>query len=150
MTTADIRTYSELVTKATFADKVEYLKLNGTVGADTFGYDRIVNQMFYRSREWKRIRDQVIVRDGGCDLGDPDRPISGRVYIHHMNPITIEDITRSSENLMNPEYLVCTSFDTHNLIHYGDISNVRSQSTERSPNDTCPWRQTGGNTNGQG
>lgn len=136
-----IKRYSELNELQTFQEKLEYLKLDGSVGEDTFGYDRYLNQQFYTSAEWKRIRNLVIVRDSGCDLGDKDHPISGKIFVHHMNPITKDDIVHSSTNLMNPDYLICVSFDTHNIIHYGDISNKETENIERAPNDTCPWRQ---------
>ena len=136
-----VRTYSELITLPTFEERFEYLKLNGKVGNDTFGFDRYLNQVFYRSREWKRVRNQVILRDNGCDLGIPDRQIFDRIYIHHMNPLLPEDIVNQTSFLMNPEYLICVSFDTHNAIHYGDANLLpKTHITERSPNDTAPWR----------
>lgn len=135
-----IRTYSELIKLDSFEERYKYLRLNSGVGEETFGFDRIFNQKFYRSKEWKHIRDLVILRDNGCDLGDPNRPIFGKVLIHHMNPITLTDIKNTSDFLMDPEYLITTAHKTHNAIHYGceDISDAL---TERSPNDTCPWRQ---------
>ena len=137
-------TYSELSTMNTFDERFRYLKLNGSVGADTFGFDRYMNQQFYKSKEWKNIRDQVIIRDGGCDLGVKGHEIYGKIYIHHMNPLSISDIEQSSDNLMNPEYLICTSQQTHNAIHYGDESILeRNKIIERSANDTVLWK-TGG------
>ena len=139
-TMTTIRTYSELCQLSTFEDRFDYLRLNGSVGKDTFGFDRYLNQQFYRSREWKRIRDLVILRDNGCDLGVEGYEIRGRILIHHMNPISIEDLQHMSDFLMNPEYLICVSHRTHNAIHYGDESLIVSAPIERSQNDTCPWR----------
>ena len=139
-TTTNIRTYSELVQLPTFEERFDYLRLDGVVGKDTFGFDRYLNQQFYRSSEWKRIRNQVIVRDNGCDLGIDDYEIHGRILIHHMNPISIEDLQCMSDLLMNPEYLICVSHRTHNAIHYGDESLIVTAPIERSQNDTCPWR----------
>lgn len=140
MTTTNIRTYSELIQLPTFEERFDYLRLDGVVGKDTFGFDRYLNQQFYRSSEWKRIRNQVIVRDNGCDLGIDDCGIHGRILIHHMNPISIEDLQRMSDFLMNPEYLICVSHRTHNAIHYGDERLIVTAPIERSQNDTCPWR----------
>ena len=140
MTTTNIRTYSELIQLPTFEERFDYLRLDGVVGKDTFGFDRYLNQQFYRSSEWKRIRNQVIVRDNGCDLGIDEYEIHGRILIHHMNPISIEDLQYMSDLLMNPEYLICVSHRTHNAIHYGDESLIVSAPIERSQNDTCPWR----------
>lgn len=136
-----IRTYSELSTIHSFEDRYRYLQLKGSVGAETFGFDRIFNQQFYRSREWKAIRDQVIVRDNGCDLGVEGYEIRGRIYIHHMNPIMLKDIEITSEFLLDPEYLITTTHGTHNAIHYGDEDLLILPPVERSKNDTCPWRQ---------
>ena len=135
-----IRTYDELVTFQTYEDRYNYLRLVGVPGDYTFGYDRWMNQTFYRSSEWKRIRDLVIIRDDGCDLGIADRPITDKIIIHHMNPINVDDIKHSTENLMDPRYLVCCSMLTHNLIHYGADATKPLITTERKPNDTCPWR----------
>lgn len=116
--------------------------MNGSVGVDTFGFDRYLNQQFYKSKEWKRIRDYIIVRDNGCDLGIPGREINDRVYIHHINPITPEDVIDSTDNLFNPEYLISVSFETHNAIHYGDISlTKRNEPIIRTRDDTCPWKK---------
>lgn len=135
-----IRTYSELVTLPTFKERFRYLKLDGSVGAETFGFDRYLNQLFYRSQEWKRIRDQVIVRDNGCDLGVEGYEIYGRIYIHHMNPILKHDLLNRTEILLNPEYLIATTHLTHNAIHYGDENLLVTAPIERTKNDTCPWR----------
>ena len=136
-----IRTYSELISIPTFEERFKYLQLNGNVGAETFGYDRVFNQRFYSSLEWKRLRDEIIFRDNGCDLGILDRRIMGKIFIHHMNPIMLEDIRESSEFLLNPEYLICMSFETHNAIHYGDENLLFKAPIERKQYDTCPWRQ---------
>lgn len=138
--TTTIRSYSKLIQLKTFEERFDYLKLDGVVGEDTFGFDRYLNQQFYRSREWKRIRDQVILRDNGCDLGVDGYEIHGRVLIHHMNPISIDDIHTMSDFLMNPEYLICVTHRTHNAIHYGDENLIITAPIERTKNDTCPWK----------
>ena len=135
-----IKNYSELSLLPTFEERFEYLKLEGAVGADTFGFDRVFNQKFYQSYEWKTVRNEIIVRDFGCDLGIEDRQIFGRILIHHMNPISLKDISDATKFLLNPEYLICVSHDTHNAIHYGDIGLVKKDLVERKPNDTCPWK----------
>ena len=140
----NIKTYSELITLPTFEERYRYLRLGGTVGEDTFGFDRYLNQVFYRSQRWKKIRDHVILRDNGCDLAMPDREICERIIIHHMNPITLQDIEYESEFLLDPEFLICTIHSTHNAIHYGDESLLLTVPKERTKNDTCPWRQTEG------
>ena len=136
-----IRTYSELITLPTFEERFRYLQLGGKVGEDTFGHDRYLNQMFYTSDEWRRIRRDVIVRDNGCDLGIQDREIHGLIIIHHMNPITIEDIINRSEFLLNPEYLISTVKNTHDAIHFSDERILINDPIERRPNDTCPWKR---------
>lgn len=136
-----MRTYSELIVLPTFKERFEYLRLDGEVGKETFGFDRWMNQLFYRSEEWKAIRRMIILRDNGCDLGVEGLDIYGRVLIHHMNPITKDDVVNRTDLLMNPEYLITTSFTTHNAIHYGDESLLIEKITERSKNDTCPWRK---------
>lgn len=135
-----IRTYSELITLPTFEDRYHYLQLNGEVGKDTFGFDRYINQQFYRSKEWQRIRDEVIIRDNACDLGMEGYEIHERIYVHHMNPIMVRDIQSNSDYLMNPEFLICTTHRTHNAIHYGDENLLARAPVERTKNDTCPWR----------
>ena len=140
MNTTTIRMYSQLKQLQTFEERYDYLKLGGVVGEDTFGFDRYLNQNFYRSREWKRVRDEVIMRDNGCDLGIDGHEIRGKILIHHMNPITSEDIHRVSDYLLNPEYLICVTHHTHNAIHYGDESLIVTAPIERTQNDTCPWR----------
>lgn len=135
-----IRTYSDLIQLSTFEERFEYLSLKGQVGEETYGFDRWINQKFYKSSEWKQIRYKVIDRDLGCDLGIPGREILDRIYIHHMNPILVQDIRDSSQYLLNPEYLICTTQNTHQAIHYGDKSLLVLDFTERRPNDTCPWK----------
>lgn len=135
-----IRTYSELILLPTFEERFKYLQLNGRVGDDTFGFDRHINQNFYRSAEWKRIRDLVIMRDNGCDLALEGYEIYGRILIHHMNPITVKDVELSTEYLMNPEYLICVTHNTHNAIHYGDEKLINKGPIVRTKNDTCPWK----------
>lgn len=136
-----IRTFNELRSLKTFEERFDYLQLHGKVGLDTFGFDRIFNQMFYRSKEWKRIRDEIIVRDFGRDLGIEGREILyGKIVIHHMNPISIKDIEESTEFLLNPNYLITATPNTHRAIHYGDKSLLALDPVERRPNDTCPWK----------
>lgn len=135
-----IRTYSELVSLPSFKERYEYLRLNGSVGLDTFGFDRYLNQGFYRSKEWKSIRDQVIIRDNGCDLGVDGYEIYGRIVIHHMNPILQTDILDRTQFLLDPDYLICTTHATHNAIHYGDEGLLPREPVERTRNDTCPWK----------
>lgn len=134
-----IRTYSEMIRFDMFEDRFEYLKLEGVVGRSTFGFDREVNQRFYRSREWKSIRDFVIVRDNGCDLGVPGYEIHTNLLIHHVNPISIDDLVGGLHWILDPEYLVTTSHDTHNAIHYGDSSLLPKQWVPRQPGDTKLW-----------
>lgn len=136
-----IKRYSELIQFKTFEERFEYLKISGFVGVETFGFDRIFNQRFYRSKEWRQLRDHIILRDNGCDLGVNGFEINGRIIIHHMNPISLEDLEESSDYLMNPEYLITTTHTTHNAIHFGDSSLLPKNPIERKPNDTCPWRK---------
>lgn len=135
-----MKTYSELSRLETFEERFEYLKLKGSVGMDTFGFDRYLNQAFYNSYEWKRARNAVIARDLGCDLGVEGHDIYGKVIIHHMNPITEQDIIDRNPDIYNPEYLVCVSPLTHNAIHYSDINLLPKGPVVRSANDTCPWK----------
>lgn len=141
MTRYNLRTYTELKQLKTFEERYEYLKLDGQVGVDTFGFDRYLNQAFYRSPEWKSVRNQVIVRDNGCDLGIEGREIHTKILVHHMNPITKEDVLNRSDLLLNPEYLITTVKRTHDAIHYGDSNTLIKDPIERSANDTCPWRK---------
>ena len=137
-----IRTYTELIMLPTLKERFEYLKIAGVVGKATFGYDRYLNQRFYKSSEWKSLRNQIITRDGGCELGLEDYEIRGRIFIHHMNPIVDDDIIENSDYLMNPNYLICVSQEMHNAIHYGNSDILRAKEiVERRPNDTCPWKE---------
>ena len=136
-----IRTYRDLLSFPTFDERYKYLRLYGAVGVGTFGFDRIFNQMFYRSREWQHIRSKVIARDNACDLAIDGREIEDRIYIPHMNPISMDAIRNSSRFLMDPEYLIVVSFSTHNAIHYGKSNLFELANRERTPNDTCPWRK---------
>lgn len=136
-----MRTYTELLTLPTIKERYEYLKLGGSVGTVTFGGDRVFNQKFYASREWKDVRRQVIIRDNACDLGITGYELNNRIVIHHMNPVTIKDIRNEDwEYLTNPEYLISCSYTTHQAIHYGDQSLLPKVPIERKPYDTCPWR----------
>lgn len=136
-----IRTYSELIKLKTFKDRFEYLKLDGIVGEETFGFDRYMNQIFYKSREWTSVRQSVIIRDNGCDLGVEGYEIHGKILIHHMNPINLSDIVHKTDELLNPDYLITTALSTHNAIHYGDASLLPVLPIERRANDTCPWKR---------
>lgn len=135
-----IRTYSELLRLPTFLERFNYLKLSAQVGQETFGFERYLNQSFYHSREWRAIRNYVIARDLGRDLGVEGYEIHGRIYIHHMNPITAEDVRRATDLLTDPEYLISTTHNTHNAIHYGDASLLLTEPVERTPYDTSPWK----------
>ena len=135
-----MRTYSELSKLRTFAERFEYLKLTGKVGKETFGYDRWLNQALYKSDLWHKARNEAIIRDCGCDLGIPGLEIKGRLIVHHMNPITKIDVLEHSESLIDPEFLICTTIDTHNAIHYGN-DTVLNQWEERTPGDTCLWHR---------
>lgn len=136
-----MKMYSELIQFPTFEERFKYLKLDGRVSEETFGFDRYLNQRFYRSKEWRSLRDKIIIRDMGCDLGIENYPIYGKVLIHHMNPISSKDILDLTDYLLNPEYLICTTYDTHNAIHYGNADQIPyKELVERTPNDTCPWK----------
>ena len=135
-----IKTYSELITIPTFEERFEYLQLKGSVGKDTFGYDRHLNQVLYRSPEWKRLRNQIIIRDCGCDLACEGYDIHSKVLIHHLNPITVEDVIARSRKVFDPNNLVCVSHNTHNAIHYGDVDLLVTGPIIRTKNDTCPGR----------
>lgn len=136
-----IKTYSELITLPTFEERYQYLRLNGRVGEETFGFDRWLNQRFYKDSEWLRVRDEVIIRDNGCDLAMPGHEIYSRIIIHHMNPIRKEDILQRSRYLLDPEFLICTIKNTHDAIHYGDEDLLIKGPVERKLNDTCPWKR---------
>lgn len=137
-----MRTYSELITLPTYMDRYKYLKIGGRVGIETFGFDRYINQALYKDGEWKRVRRDVILRDQGCDLADPDYKISegSIIIVHHMNPITEDDIRNRRDYVLDPEYLITTILKTHNAIHYGDESLLTLSPVVRKRNDTCPWR----------
>lgn len=136
------RTYQELLTIPTFEERFEYLKLEGSVGADTFGYDRYLNQILYRSSEWRKFRNEIIVRDNGCDLAFPGFEIYGqKILIHHINPITVEDVVHRSSKVFDPNNVITTVLNTHNAIHYGDADLLTTGPVERTPNDTCPWKR---------
>lgn len=134
------RSYQELSRLKTFDERFEYLKIGGVVGESTFGFERFMNQMLYNSSKWKRIRNQVIIRDNGCDLGLDGYDIQDKIIVHHMNPMTVDDLKEFSEDVFNPEYLICVSPMTHNAIHYGDRNLLPKPFVERRPGDTCPWK----------
>lgn len=136
-----IKTYSEMILLPTFLERFKYLQIGGMVGAETFGFDRYLNQSLYRTAEWKRFRNEIIVRDNGCDLGCDDRTIYGKILVHHINPLTVEDIVNRHSCVFDPDNVICVSLDTHNAIHYGDEELLMLGPIERKPNDTCPWRR---------
>lgn len=136
-----IKTYSELITLPTFEERFEYLRLDGEVGKSTFGHDRYLNQILYRSPEWRSFRPKIIIRDNGCDLACDGYEIHGRTLIHHINPITVEDILNRNPKVFDPENVITTIHNTHNAIHYGDKSLLVTGPIERRANDTCPWRK---------
>ena len=140
MVNTSIKTYSELITIPTYEERFEYLRCNSAVGKETFGFDRYLNQVLYNSMDWKRLRRKIIIRDNGCDLALKDYTIYGKIIIHHINPISLDDIMKERSIVFDPENLVCVSFNTHNAIHYGDSSLLSTAPIERTPNDTCPWR----------
>lgn len=145
-----MKSYSEMMTFPTFEERYKYLKLQGHVGEETFGCDRYLNQILYNTPEWKEFRREIILRDNACDLAMPDRqicpdigckiPRTSNVYIHHINPLTKEDIINRDRKVFDPENAVCVTFKTHQAIHYGDSNQLEKEWTPRSPNDTCPWR----------
>lgn len=135
-----LKSYRNLILLPTILDRFEYLRIKANVGDPTFGFDRFINQDFYQSREWRQVRMKVIARDEGCDLGMPDYPIGGKVIIHHINPITAEDIENSSDLLFDLDNLICVSESTHNAIHFGDETLLPAEPIIRLPGDTCPWR----------
>ena len=136
-----IRTYSELITIPTFKERFEYLKLGGQVGVETFGFDRYLNQTLYRSAEWKRFRRDMIIRDNGCDLAMDGYEIVGKILVHHIDPLTIEDVLKRHPKIFDPENVICTSLNTHNAIHYGDASLLVTEPIIRTKYDTCPWKR---------
>lgn len=133
--------YSELSKLTTFNERFNYLKLDGIVGEETFGYDRILNQLLYKSKKWRKVRDEVLIRDNGGDLGLENYPINGRAIIHHMNPITVEDVLNDKPEIFDPEYLITVSNSTHNAIHFSNENNLQKDPIERTQNDTCLWRK---------
>lgn len=141
MKTTNIKTYSEAISLPTYLERFEYLKIGGRVGAETFGHDRYINQILYRSAEWKRFRRTMIIRDNGCDLACNDREIHGLIILHHINPLTVEDVLNRDPKIFDPENVICVSLDTHNAIHYGDADLLLTEFTTRTKNDTCPWRR---------
>ena len=134
-----LRTYTELSKLYTFEDRLEYLKLHGVVASETFGAERFLNQMLYRSSKWKRVRDLVIIRDNGCNLGIDGHTIFSGLIVHHMNPITIDQIESGDKSIFDPEFLICTDLQTHNVIHYGDVDSSLLSLSERKPGDTKLW-----------
>ena len=134
------RTYSELLTLRTFEERFEYLAFRGSIGIVTFGFDRYLNQDFYNSRVWRSLRDKIIIRDNACDLALPNHEIFDSIRIHHMNPITVQDVEDGNPAILNPEFLICTSINTHNMIHFGSSKGSPRLPIERKRNDTCPWR----------
>ena len=135
-----IKSYSELIKIPTYKERFEYLKLNGIVGKDTFGYDRYLNQAFYNSPEWRRFRRDIIIRDNGCDLACEGYEIRGKIILHHINPLTHDDLINRREGLFDPENIICVTHNTHNAIHYGDANLLITGPIERVANDTCPWK----------
>lgn len=135
-----IRRYTELRRLKTFKDRYDYLRLAGIVGDSTFGFDRRLNQLLYTSSKWRRLRNDIIIRDNGCDLGVEGYDLHDKIIIHHMNPLTLKDIEEVSDDIFNPEYLICVSQRTHNAIHYGDENLLPHGPVVRRPNDTCPWK----------
>ena len=140
MSTTTIKTYSELITIPSFLERYRYLKLGGSIGEETFGFDRYLNQTLYRSPEWKRFRRDVIIRDNGMDLAADDYEIVGKILVHHINPLTVQDVIRRDPKIFDPENVICTSMNTHNAIHYGDESLLMIEPVVRTKYDTCPWR----------
>lgn len=135
-----IKTYSELITIPSFLERYRYLKLGGSIGEETFGFDRYLNQTLYRSPEWKRFRRDIIIRDNGMDLAFDGYEIIGKILVHHINPLTIQDVIRRDPKIFDPENVICTSLNTHNAVHYGDESLLMLEPVVRTKNDTCPWR----------
>lgn len=141
MNATNIKSYSELIKIPTFIERYRYLKLNGFVGDETFGYDRYLNQILYHSPEWKRFRRDIILRDNGCDLGCEGYEIIGKVLIHHIDPITVRDVETRDPKIFDPENVISVTLNTHNAIHYGDEGLLIIEPLVRTPNDTCPWKQ---------
>lgn len=142
---SELKTYSELITLPTLEERINYLRLDGLIGVETFGFDRVFNQAFYNSSEWQSVRNYVITRDFGHELAMPDRiyEIAGSIYVHHMNPLCLKDLELHSDKLLDPEFLVCSSYNVHKVIHFGGEINLPYELTIRRPNDTCPWKTEG-------
>lgn len=140
MTSGKIRTYSEMIALPTYEERFDYLKLDGKVGKETFGYDRYLNQVLYNTEQWKKFRREIIIRDNACDLACEGYEINYRILVHHINPITVEDIVNRNPMIFDPENVVTTTHQTHNAIHYSDKSLLITKPIERTRNDTCPWR----------
>lgn len=138
--TGPLRRYSELIQLKTFKERYDYLRVSGVVGESTFGFDRYLNQLLYKSDRWRNLRQKIILRDNGCDLAMPGYDLRSKIIIHHMNPLTMKDIEDVSEDIFDPENLICVSHRTHNAIHYGDETMLPQGPTVRKPNDTCPWK----------
>ena len=136
-----IKCYSELILIPSFLERYRYLKIGGRVGVATFGHDRYLNQILYQSPEWREFRDDIIIRDNGCDLAMPGFDLIERIMVHHINPITVEDVLKRHPKVFDPENVISTSLNTHNAIHYGDESKLALLPVERTPYDTCPWRR---------
>lgn len=139
----NIKSYSECILLPTFLERYRYLQIGGFVGKETFGFDRYLNQMLYRTSEWKRFRREMILRDNGCDLGCEGYEIHGNILVHHLNPITVDDVVNRNPCIFDPNNVICTSLRTHNAIHYGDETNLITEPIVRKPYDTCPWKQIG-------
>jgi len=140
MTSTNIRSYHELSRLKTFEERYEYLKMTARIGEETFGTERFLNQYFYGTPEWRALRQEALIRDQGCDLGIEDHPIGGRIEVHHINPITAEDIKNRNPSILDLDNVICVSSNTHKAIHYGDASLLPHDPIERKPNDTCPWK----------
>lgn len=134
-----LRCYTEVAMLPTFIERYRYLKLEGVVGQSSFGFDRHINQMLYTSQAWRRVRDEVIIRDNGCDLGVPGYGINSKIIVHHMNPITVDDILNNKTHVLDTEFLICVTMATHNAIHYGDDNQLPKEYVARAPGDTTPW-----------
>lgn len=137
----NLRRYSELKRLKTFEERYEYLRIGGLIGESTFGFERYLNQQLYTSQRWRQLRNEIIIRDNGCDLGIEGRDIYDKIIIHHMNPLTRDQMQEPDESMFDPEYLICVSLNTHNAIHYGDAGLLQKDYIPRRPNDTCPWKR---------
>lgn len=140
MITTMSKSYVELIRLSTFMDRYQYLRLDGRVGVETFGYDRYLNQILYHTPEWRRFRRDIIIRDKACDLGCEGYEIYDKILIHHLNPITVDDVLNRDQKIFDPNNVISTSLNTHNAIHYGDERLLASEPIVRTKNDTCPWK----------